>query len=46
MRLLQYSSQSPGNVLTLGASANFTQELYNTGEALKGNSIALGCWDA
>lgn len=40
MRLLQYSTQSPGNVFTLGASPNFTQELYNTAEALKGNSIA------
>lgn len=40
MRLLQYSTQNPGNVFTLGASAAFTQELYNTSEALKGNSIA------
>ncbi len=40
MRLLQYSTQNSGDIFTLGASANFTQELYNTGEALKGNSIA------
>ncbi len=40
MRLLQYSTQNPGDVFTLGATAGFTQELYNTAEALKGNSIA------
>jgi len=40
MRLLQYSTQNPGDIFILGASAAFTQELYNTGEALKGNSIA------
>ncbi len=40
MRWLQYSTQNPGNVLTLGATAAFTQEIYNTAQALKGNSIA------
>ena len=40
MRWLQYSTQNSGDVLTLGASAAFTQELYNTSQALKGNSIA------
>lgn len=39
-RLLQYSTQNPGNVFTLGSAATFTQEIYNTGQALKGNSIA------
>ncbi|MDQ6678105.1 MAG: carboxypeptidase regulatory-like domain-containing protein [Acidobacteriota bacterium] len=40
MRWLQYSIQSTGDVFTLGASAAFTQEIYNTAQALKGNSIA------
>ena len=40
MRWLQYSTQNPGNVFNLGASATFTQELYNSAQALKGNSIA------
>jgi hypothetical protein len=40
MRWLQYSTQNPGNVLSLSSSASFTQEIYNTAQALKGNSIA------
>ncbi|MBY0503014.1 MAG: carboxypeptidase-like regulatory domain-containing protein [Bryobacteraceae bacterium] len=40
MRLLQYSTQTPGNVFLLGATAAFTQQSFNTAEALKGNSIA------
>jgi hypothetical protein len=40
MRWLQYSTQNTGDVFTLGASAAFTQEIYNTAQALKGNSIA------
>lgn len=40
MRWLQYSTQSPGNVMTLGATVAFTQQIFNTAQALKGNSIA------
>jgi hypothetical protein len=40
MRTLQYSTQSSGNVLTLNSAVTFTQEIYNTAQALKGNSIA------
>jgi len=40
MRWLQYSIQNTGDVFTLGANAGFTQEIYNTGQPLKGNSIA------
>lgn len=40
IRWLQYSTQNSGDVMTLGATAAFTQQVYNTGQALKGNSIA------
>lgn len=40
MRLLQYSTQNSGNVLTLNSAVTFTQEIYNTAQSLKGNSIA------
>ncbi len=40
MRWTQYSTQSPGNVLLLGANRGFTQRDYQRADEFSGNSIA------
>src|SRR5574340_599386 len=40
MRWIQYSTQSPGNVFTLGANKGFTQRDYQRADEFSGNSIA------
>ena len=40
MRWIQYSTQNPGNVFTLGATRANTQREFNRADALSGNSIA------
>ncbi|HKA00904.1 MAG TPA: carboxypeptidase-like regulatory domain-containing protein [Candidatus Solibacter sp.] len=40
MRWIQYSTQNPGNVFTLGASKSFTQRDYRRGDDLSGSSLA------
>jgi hypothetical protein len=40
VRFIQYSTQTPGNVMVLGATNNFTQKVYNRADESSGNSIA------
>ncbi|MBL8219815.1 MAG: TonB-dependent receptor [Bryobacterales bacterium] len=40
MRWAQYATQSPGNVLLLGANKGFTQRDYQRADEFSGNSIA------
>ena len=40
MRWTQYSTQSPGNVFTLGANKGFTQRDFQRGDEFSGNSLA------